>query len=278
VEERSVPVSQVPGEQSWPTQPFPSRPAPISRIGITEDDAADYTPAIRTAALAELRKFRLGPLFTPPSLEGTVTLPGSIGGAGWGGAMYDPESNTLFVKASNSPSVWRILARAAPSDTNDMEYAADLGNSGISVRPVEGGPIPVIKPPYGTLTAIDLATGNHRWQVPLGDTPAVRRHPALAGVALPRYLGVSGAPGGVVTAGGLIFISGGGRVLYAIDTRDGSVVWEHDLGQVAYANPMTYRTRAGRQFVVIATGAGGTTRLVAMSLPPGVGGRGSGGR
>lgn len=276
VDERPVPVSDVPGERSWPTQPFPSKPAPVSRTGISEADAADFTPAIREAALAELRKYRLGPLFTPPSLQGTVTLPGSIGGAGWGGAMYDPESNTLFVKATNSPSVWRILQRAAPSDTNDMEYAADLGNSAIAVRTGEGSTIPVIKPPYGTLTAIDLATGEHRWQVPLGDTPGVRSHPALRGVALPKYLGVSGAPGGVVTAGGLIFISGGGRVLYAIDTRDGSVAWERDLGQVAYANPMTYRTRAGRQFVVIATGAGGTTRLVAMSLQSGAGSRGSG--
>ncbi|MGQ0647079.1 MAG: pyrroloquinoline quinone-dependent dehydrogenase [Gemmatimonadaceae bacterium] len=266
VEERKVPVSDVPGERSWPTQPFPTRPAPISRAGITEADAADFTPAIKAAALAELRRFRLGPLFTPPSLQGTVTVPGSIGGAGWGGAMYDPESNTLFVKATNSPSVWRILRRPAPSDTNDMEYAADLANSSIDVQIGEGRSIPVIKPPYGTLTAIDLATGNQRWQVPLGDSPGVRNHPALAGVTLPRYLGVAGAPGGVVTAAGLIFITGGGRVLYAIDTGDGGVVWEHDLGQAAYANPMTYRTKNGRQMVVIATGAGATTNLVAFAL------------
>jgi quinoprotein glucose dehydrogenase len=266
VEERPVPVSDVAGEQSWPTQPVPTRPAPISRIGISEADAADFTPAIRAAALAELRKFRLGPVFTPPSLQGTVTLPGSIGGAGWGGAMFDPSSSTLFVKATNSPSVWRIVQRGEPSDTNDMEFTADLANSAIGVRIGEGATIPVIKPPYGTLTAIDLATGNQRWQVPLGDTPAVRNHPALHGVALPKYLGVSGAPGGVVTAAGLIFISGGGRTLYAIDTQDGSVQWEHDLAQPAYANPMTYRTKAGRQFVVIATGAGGTATLRAFAL------------
>jgi quinoprotein glucose dehydrogenase len=180
--------------------------------------------------------------------------------------MFDPESSTLYVKSTNSPSVWRILQRPAPSDTNDMEYAADLGNSSIGVRLGDGPAIPVIRPPYGTLTAIDLRSGEHKWQVPLGDTPAVRNHPALRGVTLPPYLGVAGAPGGVVTAGGLIFISGGGNVLYAIDTRDGAVRWQHDLGRQAYANPITYRTRAGRQFVVIATGAGAETQLRAFAL------------
>ncbi len=267
IEEKPVPSSDVPGERAWPTQPVPQRPAPIARLGISEADAADFTPAIRAAARAELRKYRLGPLFTPPSMEGTVTLPGSIGGAGWGGGAYDPATNTLYVKATNSPSVWRIIRRATPSDTNDMEYHADLPNSAISVRLGDGAPIPVIKPPYGTLTAINLATGEHRWQVPLGDTPGVRGHPALRGVELPKYLGVAGAPGGMVTAGGLVFITGGGRSLLALDATDGRVRWDQDLGQAAYANPMTYRTKAGKQYVVIATGAGAAAQLRAFSLP-----------
>ena len=267
IEEKPVPSSDVPGERAWPTQPVPQRPAPLARLGISEADAADFTPAIRAAALAELRKFRLGPLFTPPSMEGTVTLPGSIGGAGWGGGAYDPTTNTLYVKATNSPSVWRIVKRATPSDTNDMEYHADLPGSAISVRLGDGASIPVIKPPYGTLTAINLATGEHRWQIPLGDTPGVRDHPALRGVSLPKYLGVAGAPGGMVTAGGLVFITGGGRSLMAIDATNGQVRWEHNLGKTAYANPMTYRTKAGKQFVVIATGAGAGTQLRAFSLP-----------
>jgi quinoprotein glucose dehydrogenase len=172
----------------------------------------------------------------------------------------------LYVKATNSPSVWRIVHRPTPSDTNDMEYHADLANSAISVRLPDAGSLPVIKPPYGTLTAIDLATGEHRWQIPLGDTPRVRNHPALRGVTLPRYLGVAGAPGGMVSAGGLVFITGGGSALYAIDAADGQVRWEHDLERVAYANPMTYRTRSGTQFVVIATGAGADARLVTFAL------------
>jgi quinoprotein glucose dehydrogenase len=148
-----------------------------------------------------------------------------------------------------------------------MEYFPDLGNSSIGIRLGEGtNTIPVIKPPYGTLTAIDLATGDTRWQVPLGDTPSVRNHPALQGIALPEYLGVAGAPGGVVTRGGLIFITGGGSRLYAIDTSNGRVRFSADLGQAAYANPMTYRTSNGAQVVLIATGAGANARLVAFGL------------
>jgi glucose dehydrogenase len=126
--------------------------------------------------------------------------------------------------------------------------------------------LPINKPPYGTLTAIDLNTGETQWHIPLGDSPEVRSHPALAGVALPAKLGVAGSPGSLVTKGGLVFSTGGGRVLYAIDSRSGVTLWEHDLGQIAYANPMTYRTRAGKQFLVIATGTGSNAKLVAFSL------------
>ena len=192
-------------------------------------------------------------------------MPGSIGGSGWGGGAYDAATNTLYVKATISPSVWRILKRPTPSDTNDMEYHADLANSGIDLK-LGDSSIPIVKPPYGTLTAIDMSTGQFRWQIPLGDTPSVRHHPALRGVTLPQFLGVAGAPGAVVTAGGLLFITGGGTSLYAIDSHSGAVLWQKDLGTQAYANPMTYRTRAGRQFVVIATGAGAATRLRAFAL------------
>ena len=273
IEERPVPGSDVPGEETWPTQPVPQLPPPISQQGFTERDVVNFTPAIEAAARAELKKYRLGPLYTPPSLEGTVTAPGSIGGAGWGGGAYDPTTNTLFVKATNSPSVWKLVARPAPSDTNDAEYFADLANSSVGVRIAEGpegtqregSSIPLNKPPYGTLTAIDLATGRFRWQVPVGDTPEVRNHPALKGISLPP-LGVAGAPGGVATGGGLVFIAGGGRTLYAIESASGAVRWSTDLGQIGYANPMTYRTKAGRQFVVIATGVGAGASLQAFAL------------
>ncbi len=270
IEERAVPQSDVPGEASWPTQPFPTKPPPVSVQGFTENDVIDFTPAVHDAALALVRKYRMGPLYTPPSMDGTIVMPGVIGGMGWGGAAYDPESNTLFVKASNTPAFMRMEKRDAPSDTVDAEYMLDLPNSSLSVRlPATGGErvsdLPINKPPYGTLTAIDLGTGEFRWQVPLGDSPEIRNHPALRGVQLPP-LGVSGSPGAMVTAGGLVFATGGGSVLYAVDTRDGRTRWQFDLGQRAYANPMTYRTRNGVQFVVIATGGGSGAVLRAFSL------------
>ena len=275
IEERAVPKSDVPGEESWPTQPIPTKPAPYAQQGFTRDDVIDFTPEIKAAALRSLEGRRLGPMYTPPSLEGTVTVPGSIGGSGWGGASVDPRTGWIYIKATNSPALWTIRKREAPSDTVDGAYAVDLGNSslGVSMRDGPegtarggGGSLPINKPPYGTLTAIDLNTGDTKWTIPIGDNASVRNHPALRGVALPERLGVSGSPGSLVTGGGLVFSTGGGRVLYAIDSQTGREVWSYDLGQVAYANPMTYRTRGGRQFIVIATGSGANQKLVAFAL------------
>jgi quinoprotein glucose dehydrogenase len=268
IEEQIVPRSEVPGEQSWPSQPIPSRPAPFSPQGFTVDDVVDFTPEIRQLALQSIAPFKLGPLYAPPSLEGTVVRPGVIGGAGWGGMAVDPESGWGYVKASHDPALMAIAKRDTKSDTIDAPYTIDNTRRGLSVR-VAGSnrPLPIVKPPYGTLTAIDLNTGDHKWSIPLGDSPDVRSNPALANVKLPEKLGVTGAPGGIVTRGGLIFITGGGRVIYAIDARTGAYLWEHDLGQVAYANPVTYRTRAGRQFILISTGSGSSSKLVAFAVP-----------
>jgi quinoprotein glucose dehydrogenase len=275
--ERAVATSDVPGERASPTQPVPSKPAPFAKQGFTLDDVVDFTPEIRQRALARLAPHRLGPLYTPPSLEGTVVMPGSIGGSGWGGGAFDPETGVIYIKATNSPVLYRIFKTNATSDTVDADYMVDLAGSALSV-PYEApedtpdnrasvGDLPINKPPYGTLTAIDLNTGEHGWHVPLGDSPQVRRHPLLRGVTLPAQLGVAGAPGAIVTAGGLLFVTGGGSTLYAIDKATGQTLWQSELGRRAYAVPMTYRTRAGRQFVVIATGAGSDAELVAFALP-----------
>ena len=275
IEERKTLASDVPGEQAWPTQPFPTKPLPFTQQGFTASDVIDFTPAVKAAALIELAKYRIGPLYTPPSLQGTVVMPGAIGGSGWGGAAVDPETGWLYVKGTNSPALWTVVKRATTSDTSDGAYVADLARSSLGVSFRDGpegtarvGTLPINKPPYGNLTAIDLNTGEHKWQIPLGDSPEVRRHPALAGVALPEKLGVAGSPGALATKGGLLFLTGGGRVLYAIDSRNGHTLWEHDLGQVGYSNPMTYRTRAGVQYVVIATGSGENAKLVAFALTP----------
>lgn len=272
VEERPVMKSDVPGEEAWPTQPFPTKPAPYAQQGLTANDVADFTPEIKAAALRELARFKSGPIYTPTSLEGTVVMPGAIGGSGWGGASVDPQTGWIYIKATNSPALYGLQRRDTPSDTVDSPYMVNLGNSSLGVTLGDGGGggrggrIPINKPPYGTLTAIDLNTGDTKWQIPLGDSPNVRNNPALRGVALPDRLGVAGSPGSLVTKGGLVFSTGGGSVLYAIDSRTGKELWSYDLGQVAYANPMTYRTREGKQMLVIATGNGANAKLIAFAL------------
>ena len=290
IEERAVPQSSVPGEESWPTQPIPTKPAPFVPQGFTADDVVDFTPEIRQLGLAAIAGFKTGPLYLPPSLEGSIVRPGVIGGAGWGGVAIDRETGWAYVKASNEPAMMAIAKRETKADTNDAAYAIDNTRRALAVRlPAvaeavagaaggaagvggargggRGSTIPIVKPPYGTLTAIDLNSGDTKWTIPLGDNTDVRNNPALSGVKLPEKLGVVGSPGAMVTKGGLVFLTGGGRVLYAIDSKTGAYIWEHDLGQVAYSNPMTFRSKAGTQYILIATGAGTTSKLVAFALP-----------
>jgi len=276
VTERPVPASDVPGERASPTQPMPTRPGPFTRQQVTENDLIDFTPELRKRALEIFGKYRSGPIFTPPSAQGTITMPGSIGGAGWGSTSFDPDTRTIYVKGTNNPVLYRVT-KGVPNDTIGYAYTVDLTGSslGVTADPdsltadnhVPPTTLPLIKPPYGNLTAIDLDSGEQKWQVPLGDTPAIRDHPLLKGVALPPLLGVAGAVGGTTTRGGLIFATGGGGVLYALDTRNGQVLWQHTLrtGR-GYANPITYRTANGTQYVVIATGAGDDCELVAFSI------------
>ncbi len=271
IEERSVPPSDVPGEKASQSQPFPTKPKPFAKQGFGFADLIDFTPEIRARALEEAKDFRFGPIFTPPSPSGTIVMPGAIGGAGWGGGALDPTTGTIFIKATNSPAMYKIV-QPAHSDTVDADYSADLAASGLRVTmPARDSgqrlpSLPINRPPYGTLTAIDLNTGDTKWSVPFGDTPGVRNHPLLKDLKLPP-LGVAGSPGPMVTASGLIFATGGGSTLYAVDSRDGSTLWSADLGQTGYAVPMTYRTKAGKQFVVIATGAATGAKLQAFALP-----------
>ncbi|HKU61684.1 MAG TPA: pyrroloquinoline quinone-dependent dehydrogenase [Gemmatimonadales bacterium] len=277
IEERPVPASDAPGEESWPTQPVPTLPAPFARQGFGPDQVADFTPEIRRLALAEMNRYRWGPLFLPPSVRGTIDSPGYIGGAGWGAGSYDPETGTLYVKASNQPTLVRLTTPPGSAD----RYIGEVEDLWVSV-PVEreGGHwwrkpkprfvlLPLAKPPYGTLTAIDLNTGRQRWQIPIGDDSVVRHSRALQGVTLPPLLGSAGVVGGIVTAGGLVFI-GADQRLYALDKKTGRTLWAARAGSILNAVPMTYRTRAGKQFVVLATGRRTDARLVAFALdgPP----------
>jgi quinoprotein glucose dehydrogenase len=271
--ERPVPPSDVPGERASPTQPVPTWPKPFSRQGVTQADLIDFTPALKEMALAAVAPRRMGPLFTPPSLEGTIALPGVIGGAGWGGGAFDPVTGMLYIKASNSPALIKLI-HPVRSDINDAEYSfspsASLGLSsspGDRAEPEVAGTVPIIKPPYGTLTAIDLASGEHRWQVTVGDWPRIRNHPLFKGLDLPP-VGTVGSPGPMVTAGGLVFVTGGGTTLTAFDAATGKALWNAELGAFGYAVPMTYRSRDGKQFVVIATGGDGEDGVLqAFALP-----------
>ncbi|MBT3325115.1 MAG: pyrroloquinoline quinone-dependent dehydrogenase [Gemmatimonadales bacterium] len=262
IEERAVPGSEVPGEVAAPTQPFPTLPEPFSRQQFTPDDLIDLTPELRRRAVEMTRGVQFGGLFTPPTMQGTLAMPGIIGGGNWGGSAVDPTTGLMFVKATEEASLLKI---AAPDPARTVgDYGIDRA-SNRSLR-IEG--IPITNPPWGTLSAIDMSTGRLAWQVPVGDRPELRDHPLLRGVELPDRLGVQGAAGPVVTAGGLIFLTGGGDVLYAFDSSSGEEVWSAQLPAVGYANPMTYGDASGRQFVVIATGARGENGiLVAFALP-----------
>ena len=255
IEERPVPASDVPGEHSWPTQPAPSKPPAFAEQGVTLDDAFDLTPELKVEAQAALRKLRLGPLFTPPSLQGTAMRPGVIGGANWGGGALDPEKAILYVKSSDSPSVAKL--QPAGPETGAAFVMADAGAA------FHGG-IPLTRPPYAHITAIDLNRGEIVWRVPFGDNPRLRANPALAGVKLPDRLGAAGSAGAIVTAGGLIFAGGGDGSFYAFDSETGRELWTAALGRRATATPMTYQA-AGRQFVVIASGVGAAATLTAFA-------------
>lgn len=260
IEERPVPPSDVPGERAWPTQPFPTRPPAIAELGVSEADAFDLTPELRAAALIELRKLRLGPLYTPPSAQGTLQRPGIIGGANWGGAAFDPSSGWLFVKTSNQAHV----ARVGKPEQRAAEVEAEYTRQGDTSAEFNNG-IPLLKPPYAHLTAIDLNRGTIAWRVPFGDLPSLRQHPALKGVTLPESLGAPGAPGAIVTAGGIVFVGGGDGALHAVDAATGRELWKGNLTRRSTATPMTYRARNGKQYVVIATGARADAELVAFA-------------
>jgi glucose dehydrogenase len=276
IEERPVPASDVPGEQASPTQPFPTRPGAISPQGVTLDDAFDLTPELKLQAQEQMKKFRIGPLYTPPSLQGTLQRPGVIGGANWGGAAFDPETNRLYIKTSNAPAVVRIQAfDRSPANPRAAEVDADfIGSSGGSTTftPRESGAngrgLPLVKPPYGELVAINMNTGDIAWRVPFGDTEAIRAHPALAGLKLPDRLGASGVGGVIVTKGELVLGAGGDSMLYAFDKATGKELAHVDLVRRASSTPMTYRTKSGKQLIVIATGDGNTASLMAFAVSP----------
>lgn len=280
IEERTVDTyTDVPGEVLYPTQPIPTKPPPFSRQGVSLEDANDLTPEIHSLATEEMQRFRLGPLFTPPSLQGTLQSPGSSGGANWGGAAFDPETGILYVRTSEYADTNQLCVNEGNDADIDVEYSNNCpygatlimyrgpGRPGAAVTPESKlGPIPLIKPPYAQLVAIDLNAGEIVWRVPFGEgSPSIRSHPLLRGVELPNRLGTRGNSGPMVTKGGLVFLGGGAQFLYAFDKQTGQELWRGPTPFPTNGNPMTYRSQSGRQFILIATGGGMDAALVAFA-------------
>ncbi|MGE0042847.1 MAG: pyrroloquinoline quinone-dependent dehydrogenase [Vicinamibacterales bacterium] len=266
IEERPVPQSDIPGEQSWPTQPFPTNPPAFMTQGVTLDDAFDLTPELEAEARAELSKYRLGPIYTPPSAEGTVARPSVVGGADWGGGAWDPETGVLYVKANESTSIFRVVPFDPADQRPGREGEVDADYVQRGAPPVFHNGLPLLKPPYAHLVALDLNGAAIKWRVPFGDQPRLREHPALAGVDLPARLGSPGNSGAIVTKGGLVFMGSGDTAMYAFDTDTGQELARVELPQPVQSTPMTYRARSGRQFVVVGIGRSSDTSLVALAL------------
>lgn len=257
IEERPVPQSDIRGEETSPTQPVPTKPLSFAKQGFSVDDLVDFTPELRAMALAKVQAYRMGPLFIPPSEQGTLMMPGFLGGANWGGASFDPQTGILYVRATNMPSLTLFETVTEAGET------IKVGRS--SILKIDG--IPISKPPYGTLTAINLNTGDRVWQRPIGDMPEVRNSPLLKGVQLPEELGAVTNAGSLVTRGGLVVVAPGDSFLYFVDKDSGKTLWKADAGVQIQGSPMTYETRAGRQYVVVAVGASEDSALVAFALP-----------
>lgn len=268
--ERPVPQSDVPGEVTSPTQPFPTRPAPFEMQGITEDDLVDFTPELHAKAVQAMAGFRLGPLFNPPAVQGahgieaSVHCPGANGGANIpGGAAVDPETGILYVASTKGCSAPRLVPGTSVDSASDVQWVS-VGPGGL--RGIDG--LPILKPPYGRITAIDLNTGEHLWWIPNGDTPeSVKHHPALHGVDVGRT-GARAHATVVVTRTLLIYGEGrGGRpLLHAVDKRTGEEIATVDLPGPTMTAPMTFM-HEGVQYIVSAIGGNPGGALVALRLP-----------
>jgi quinoprotein glucose dehydrogenase len=297
IEERAVEQSTVPGEKTSPTQPFVTKPPAYDRQGFSLDDLIDFTPALKAEATKIVSRYKVGPLFTPPVVSrwdgplGTIMLPSTGGGANWPGGAFDPETKMLYVHSTTTPAVLGLVE--SDGKNSDMAFirgtardpnaapaapaaagAAAGGEGGGPVLSVQG--LPIIKPPYGRITAFNMNRGEIVWQVAHGETPDnIRNHPALKGITIPRTgrpgrigmvvtksLVISGEPGFFTTPNGQR-----GAMLRAYDKTNGTEVGSVYMPAPQTGSPMTYML-GGKQYVVVAiSGANYSAELVAFRLP-----------
>jgi quinoprotein glucose dehydrogenase len=276
VEERPVPQTDVPGEVTSPTQPFPLAPPAVAPQKLSADDAWGITPEDREVCRNILQSLRNDGLFTPPSLKGTLSVPGNVGGMNWSGYAYDPQHSLLVVNSNNLPAKMGVIPRdkywdTVDKNTEDADYTEQSGGPYGLFRAflfAKAHHLPCAPPPWGTLTAVDMVDGTIRWQVPLGSL-------APGNPAVP--VGAPSLGGPIATAGGLVFIAGTtiDPSLRAFDVETGKEIWKFQLPTAGGATPMTYQTRkSGKQFLVIAAGGHrGVTEepqkdsIVAFTLP-----------
>src|SRR3954466_423157 len=309
IEERPVEKGDVPGEWYSPTQPFVTKPPPFDRQGVSKDDLIDFTPALHEEALKLVSRYKIGPIFTPPVVSkvegplGTLVMPSATGGANWQGGSFDPETKKLYVYSVSAPSAFGLVqpdparsdfnyvlgvaranappvqtqtessgpARNAPPATPGQAPAAGRGG-GPGALSVQG--LPLIKPPYGRITAIDLNKGDISWQVAHGDTPDnIKNHPALKGIDIPK----TGRPGriGVLTTKTLLIAgeggfattpNGRGAMLRAYDKATGNEVGAVYMPAPQTGSPMTYLL-GGKQYIVVAIAGGNySAELVAFRV------------
>ncbi len=269
IEEYPVEPSDVPGELLAPTQPFPTKPPAYDRQGVSVDDLIDFTPELRQEALELVSNFRLGPIFTPPVVAdpngpfGTLMLPSTGGGANWPGGSIDPETSIFY-----QHSITQVVSLGLVNDPerSDMDFIrGDPAGIAPRNRALNVRGLPLIKPSWGRISAIDLKIGDIVWQVAHGETPdRVRKHPALEGLTIPRT-GRQGRVGTLITKTLLIAGEGGtfttpsgevGAMLRAYDKATGKEVGEVYLPAPVTGSPMTY-LHDGAQYIVVAVSGGG---------------------
>ncbi|MDY0067302.1 MAG: pyrroloquinoline quinone-dependent dehydrogenase [Steroidobacteraceae bacterium] len=276
VEERPTPQGGVPGEILSPTQPFPTHPAPLHPTELKPEDAFGFTPIDRWYCARQIAKYRWDGVFTPPSLQGSIVYPHTTGGMNWGGAAIDPERGLLVVNQNHIAQIAQLLPRAEAEklDASQMHYPNEL-------YPMTGAPYAALRKllssflgapcnptPWGSLTAVDLRSGEVKWRIPFG---------ALEGLApwpLYKWYTDTGAPnfgGGIATASGLYFIGASlDRYFRAYDIETGKELWKTRLQFGAHSVPMTYAGKSGEQYVVVAAGGSGLTvlgsQLIAFKL------------